>query len=494
MTSTWFEQAVRPENVAAELRRRVAELVADPARLTGCRIIRLRAGEEDGRWTATYLLDLADRTVAAQGLLLPPGVDPPGTPEGDPVEAQIGAVPFAGDGWSLWLPDVRVLLRTRTSDESIPGLAAMTDPDSALAVLRPVLRSVGPGAPDAEPVGVTTTVAAYKPGVRVTMICDLEYAPAPAADPHSDTSEGGNRGQQVRQEPAGIPGPPRPRAVVVKATSGDEALVLHEAQSRLWDSPLATDPRVRIARPIAHVPDLHLAVQSHLDHERTLKDLLPDAFSGGPGEPAEPDASAAVRATGAALAALHGSGVRHGAPASFEDELATTRRKLDTLAAVVPWLTGHTAGVLDRLADAAAASEPQAPGPSHGSFRTAQVLLLDGGGIGLIDLDKLRQAEPAADVGPFLAKLRHTAVNKGTDTGALPDENTMARHGRRVDSLRETFLTAYEEQGPLSRERVALWEALELVSLVLGSAKKGLTERGASCARMLHAHLGANGL
>ena len=475
MASTWFERAVRPEHVAAELLESVPELRAEGSGLTGCRMIRLRAADEEGHWTATYLLDLVDGTVAAQGLLVPPGVAAPvaGRPDAE-------ATPFAGDGWSLWLPRCRVLLQTRTSDDAIPGLAAMTDPRSALEVLGPLLRNSADG-PGTVPIDVTTTVAAYKPGVRVTMICDLSYAGEPAA---SGSPEG------AHQTSAGPP------AVVVKATAGAESLALHEAQSALWDSPLATDPRVRIARPLGHLPELSLAVQSHLDHDRTLKELLAEAFS-GPGSgsrPVRPDPTGPVRATGVALAALHSSGVRHGRGVSFTEELETTRRKHDNLAAVVPWLAGHTDGVLDRLATAARTGVAGPEVASHGSFRTAQVLLLDDGGIGVIDLDKLRQAEAAADVGPFLAKLRHTAVNKGSDSGALPDESTRIELGARVDSMREVFLSGYEEHAELSRARVALWEGLELVSLVLGSAKKGLADRGASCARMLHAHLEAHDL
>jgi hypothetical protein len=479
ITSTWFERAVRPEHVAEELRGRVPELVEDPQRLAGVRMIRLRSAEDEGHWTATYLLDLPGRTIAAQGLLVPPGSDPPAA-----AAAEAPRAPFAGDGWSCWLPDSRVLLQTRTADESIPGLAAMTDPRSACEVFGTLLRSAESGGPFSAPADVTTTVAAYKPGVRVTMICDLGYAVEPAQS-----------GSPGAVDPAGPP------TVVVKATAGAESLALHEVQRALWDSPLATDQRVRIARPLGHVPELGMAVQAHLEHDRTLKDLLAESFSGAePGRThhAQPHQvqgpTEALRATAAALAALHTSRVRHGRLVSFEDELATTRRKHDDLAAVVPWLSHHTAGILDRLAAAATHSDPQPPAPSHGSFRTAQVLLLDGGGIGLIDLDKLRQAEPAADVGPFLAKLRHTAVNKGTDSGALPDEATMAERSARVDALRAAFLAAYEEQAPLSRERAAVWEGLELVSLVLGSAKKGLTERGASCARMLHDHLGSAGI
>jgi aminoglycoside phosphotransferase (APT) family kinase protein len=240
---------------------------------------------------------------------------------------------------------------------------------------------------------------------------------------------------------------------------------------------------VRIAEPLGHVGELGLSVQGYLEHDRTLKELLAASFGGGDEDPTE-----SVRATATALAAVHTSGVVHGDVHSWEDELASQLKKHDKLAAAVPWLAEHTAGVPDRLEAAGRAEAADPPGASHGSFRTAQVLL-GAGPVAIIDFDKLRQAEPAADIGPFLAKLRHTAVNKGGDE--LPDEATAAAIGGRVDDLRREVLDAYRADGTVSPSRLACWEGLEYLSLVLGSAKKGLPERAASCATMLHRHLEA---
>lgn len=453
MTSTWFERAVRPEHVATELRDAVPRLRDGVEELRGVRMIRLRAAEPERHWTATYLLDLtrqdgSTHTVAAQGTLVPPDAEPPA---GD------SAVGFGGDGWRLWLPGSRVLLQTWARDEALPGLAALTDPDRSREVLEQVLRAADERA-GLHLADVTTTVASYKPGSRATMVCDLGYA-----------------GEVV----------PRawPLAVVAKANVDEEGRAVDAAVRALWDSPLRSSPQVSVAEPLGYLADLGLTVQSYLDHEQTLKDLLAESFA----SPGGPDPVPAVRATGAALAAVHTSGVQHGPPRLWEDDLRTHWRKHENLSAVVPWLAGQTTGVLDRLRTAGAAVPPDPPVVTHGSFRTAQVLLMTDGGIGIIDFDKLRQAEPAADIGPFLAKLRHTAVNKST--GALPDEKTAAALHARVDELREEFLDAYREHADLSPQRLAVWEGLEYLSLVLGSAKKGLEERGASCAAMVRRHL-----
>ena len=193
----------------------------------------------------------------------------------------------------------------------------------------------------------------------------------------------------------------------------------------------------------------------------------------------------------------------HGRRSVFEEELASQRSKHDKLAAAVPWLAGLTSGVAERLEAAAAASAADPLTTSHGSFRTAQVVLLDGR-VGIIDVDKLCQAEPAADIGPFLAKLRHTAVNKtgvnktGVNQTAANQTAVSAaaplRVQEQVDRLHDAFLGAYRAAAPVTLERVGVWEALEHFSLVLGSAKKGLAERASSCAAMMHRHLDRHGI
>src|SRR5690606_32328451 len=141
VTATWFERAVRPEHVAAELHETVPELRRGDEELRGVRMIRLRAAEPERHWTATYLLDLtrpdgSTHTIAAHGTLVPPEAEPPGG------ESAAG---FGGDGWRLWLPGARVLLQTWARDDALPGLTALTDPGTAREVLERVLRE---GAPD----------------------------------------------------------------------------------------------------------------------------------------------------------------------------------------------------------------------------------------------------------------------------------------------------------------------------------------------------------
>ena len=108
--------------------------------------------------------------------------------------------------------------------------------------------------------------------------------------------------------------------------------------------------------------------------------------------------------------------------------------------------------------------------PSHGSFRPAQVLLHKDQ-IGFIDFDTFCQTEPANDLALFLSALMSIAMtntdfDESGDSVAMDEETRKARFEMAM-SLSEQFLDEYVKHRPLSRERVALWETLDLFMLVL---------------------------
>ncbi|MGO4596110.1 phosphotransferase [Terrabacter sp. 2RAF25] len=422
---------------------------------------RLRSSDT-GEWTATYLLEVAGpadtrRTVSAHGTLVPHGGRVPTTGS---------SARFGEDGWSHWLPDLRLHLDVWSADAELPGLVAITQVDSALPLLERVLEAHRPG-DGTRLVGCRSSVLTYKAGLRATVSCDLQVAPSP------------------------VP-PAWPRAVVAKVHRVEEGRACHDVLEALWASSMRASPTLSIPEPVGYVDGLGISVQTHLDHKCTLKDLLADAFSGdGDGDAAV--AVDAVRDTARGLAALHTSGVTAGPRTTWDHELAALESKRARLTTLLPWLDELTGTVLTRIGRAASLVDPDPSGPVHGSFRPAQVLLLDGGGLGLIDFDKAGQGEPAIDIAMFLVKLRHSAVNKtGCDVAA--GSNAFEDRSSRVDALADAFLAAYREQAPVTDERVRVWEALELSSLVLSAARKMLPDRAATCAAMLDRHLLAHGV
>jgi aminoglycoside phosphotransferase (APT) family kinase protein len=133
--------------------------------------------------------------------------------------------------------------------------------------------------------------------------------------------------------------------------------------------------------------------------------------------------------------------------------------------------------------------------PSHRSFRPAQVLLHKGE-IGFIDFDGFCQAEPALDLALFMVKIKHIALTKpGEDEEvALMDETTRLARLAQMETICERFLSEYEKYAPVSRPRIMLWEALDVLSLVLGCWTKIKTWRLDNTIFMLERLLQANGL
>jgi aminoglycoside phosphotransferase (APT) family kinase protein len=238
----------------------------------------------------------------------------------------------------------------------------------------------------------------------------------------------------------------------------------------LWDSPLARSEKVSIAEPLAYLPALKVLVQGPLREEQRLSDLTRWALRSG-----TPEAMAALRdflrKTAVGLAELHCSGVRWGTARGWADELVEVREEVERLARVMPHLADAATPLLGHLEALACAYPADPAAPAHGSFRPNQVLLSQGR-IGFIDFDSFCQAEPALDLALFLSSLKDTGMQLlyeegNRRAGAALDPATCQARLAQLDELREVFLAHYERHAPVSRQRVALWDACYLLRLVL---------------------------
>jgi hypothetical protein len=84
--------------------------------------------------------------------------------------------------------------------------------------------------------------------------------------------------------------------------------------------------------------------------------------------------------------------------------------------------------------------------------------MIDGQQIGFIDFDDIGMAEPALDVAQFRAAIKDNGMNALDPSQARNREIRLARLAR-LDMIGEVFLAEYEKHAPISRRRVALWEA-----------------------------------
>jgi aminoglycoside phosphotransferase (APT) family kinase protein len=222
---------------------------------------------------------------------------------------------------------------------------------------------------------------------------------------------------------------------------------------------------VVLAEPLGYLPEPRVLLQGPVPEDLTLKELARQAFdtldAGLLGRLKEE-----LTSTAAALAALHGSGARFERTATWTAELEEVRDVLDRLSGSVPGLREAAEPMLSRLQalDAAVPADPLVS--AHHDFRPAQVLLSTGR-VGFIDFDGAAMAEPGLDLGRFRGKLRDIGISALAATGAPMHGRAFEERLALLDDLCEHFLAAYQARAAVSRERVLLWETIDLLTALL---------------------------
>jgi hypothetical protein len=462
----WLVAIVQPERVRAALIRAIPEFAADLLLLKACDISRLRM--KKGHWSGLYQLTIiqADsgtpQVVLAQGTLIPPN---------QPEPAQAGVASFGEAGWRCYVPELRLLLETQLPEAALPALPILTDPEQARALLERSIRAGAPAYHDLKIQSCAPRVVRYKPGSRCTILYDLTYS----VD--------------------GAHNPAWPDLVAVKTYKSSKGKNTYAGMRALWDSQLGAGNTVTIAQPLAYLPELNALVQGPIREEQTLKDLIRSALRvGTPAALAELEA--AMRKTAIGLAALHHSGTRHGETYTWEQELAEVRETVDQLGGAIPRLAGVAVPLLAQLELFAAKHPADAPGPSHASFRPAQVLIYQGQ-IGFVDFDSFCQAEPALDIALFLSATKNIGLSQPHEEESNEDDADLDLATRQtlldqLDTICAAFLAEYERHAAVSRERVALWETLDLLTLVLTCWTKIKPVRLRNTMTMLERHLSVN--
>jgi Ser/Thr protein kinase RdoA (MazF antagonist) len=233
--------------------------------------------------------------------------------------------------------------------------------------------------------------------------------------------------------------------------------VVEELGRRLAGSGLA------VPRSLGWRPELELSLLEALPGEA----LIGPALRGDP-TPGALSLEEMIATCGHAAAALHGSGATLGLRRTIDDELAGLQRDVALVRPFVP--TDREQAWFEQVAALAGQSQPLPLCLCHGDFKYEQ-LLFDGARSALVDFDGVCQAEPALDLGKFLAHLRVAAPA--------------------ADELAAEFLRAYigatgerlEDERHL-RARTALYEAVSLLHLTLWS-RRNLDESAARVASTL---------
>lgn len=293
-----------------------------------------------------------------------------------------------------------LLVRPFPADPDLPTLARALDP----VLMRTVLGRVVPGTGGDRAIGrCAVDVIHYPRRGR----CVLRYR----------LSTGAGGAGELRHP------------VVFGKVYGDDTAPAAAAGLRVLREGLRRVPerlRIDVPQPLAVVPSLRLTLVEPIAGRPMLRELL--TASCHPAGSAVPDA---VRTAARTAAALHlcatpptGLPVR-----DLDGERAVAEQELALLEPVWPDRAARLRAGLSRALGALADSGtptgwPMAPALAHGDFTPSQVLLDDSGRAGLVDVDTLCRAEPALDLGRFLAYLHVTGIRRSRDAWSSLEELT----------------------------------------------------------------------
>jgi aminoglycoside phosphotransferase (APT) family kinase protein len=177
-----------------------------------------------------------------------------------------------------------------------------------------------------------------------------------------------------------------------------------------------------------------------------------------------------VRTCALIATTLHGSGIKLGRSNTFELQVAKLQDEADLLYEILPGLGRQVKSWLDQTVEFAGAYPAMPLCFSHGDFTYTQ-LIFEGKEGGLVDFDTVCQAEPAQDLGHYLAYQRLNIIKDQDPNAPFAPEA--------IERLCALFLDTYiaasrawiPDEG-LFRGRVGIYELISLIRLTLHSFEK----------------------
>lgn len=471
----WLHTKVTAEDIVEGLCSHVAEFASGQLAIVDCEVKRLRLRTKERRWSGITLVTVqSDNDSEPYEVALECAIIPPTAPVATTTETM---QPFSSPQWRCYFPDSHLMLSKQPEQAKLSALAALTDPNATRGLLEQVLHeSSNPAYHNVELHACRPQIMRYKPGSRCTILYHLEYE--------------ANSAEHAW-----------PAVVVAKTHHGNKGKVAYDGMVALWQSTMRTSGAVTLAEPLAYLPDERILIQGPIREETTLKELIQEALDQCAEEGTTPpldELFAYLRKGAIGLAELHHCDVRCGEVVTWADEAAEIYEDRSDLATVLPQFADFATTLLERLAQMAVEHPADALTAAHRSFRPAQVLLHQGN-IGFIDFDGFCQSEPAMDLALFMTTIKNMARvkaknfdNPEVDHSILDD--AQLRTLALAEELCAFFLAEYEKHAPVSRARIAIWESVQLLSLVLGSWKKLKLDRLEYCYLLLQRHVERHGL
>lgn len=221
--------------------------------------------------------------------------------------------------------------------------------------------------------------------------------------------------------------------------------------------------RLTVPRALGWRPELGLALLEEVPGEAAFGAAL-RARMGERTSPDAPPLEEMLATCARVAAALHESGLQLGPARPLDQLLAELSRDVEITRGIAPEFAERARGWLLRLANHARRSKPLPARLCHGDFKHPQ-LLFAGAHTGIVDFDTVCRAEPALDLGNFLAYMR-TQIEKMQRRG---------KTGTAPHDLGERFLGEYARAvgGAVDerrlRDRTAVYEVASLLRMALHS-------------------------
>lgn len=301
--------------------------------------------------------------------------------------------------WFCCLPELGLLLRFTDLDECLPGFSRLSEPKKILRHLAP-----GFGYKSRQLDDVKVEMLGHRPGKRC--ISRVHYQSG------ENLSE-----KKIKQ------------SVMIKLFKGrsDRSQRLYHVMQQLWEQGFNFDNKVRIPQPIAQIDKANLII---------MEDVAATQLGTGN------LTSANLMRAGHALSKFHQGALNTDKTFTLDDEIDLLNNWVARVGQIFPQYTQALNSILDKvsleLRHTAAFEETLV----HRDFYEKQVLLNDDQTI-LIDFDTACYADPALDMGNFMAHLTLLEL-QGSKTPENAESDFIYGYGNSASSSLMTRVNNYK--------------------------------------------------
>jgi ABC-type multidrug transport system fused ATPase/permease subunit len=230
------------------------------------------------------------------------------------------------------------------------------------------------------------------------------------------------------------------------------------------------DYHFNVPRALGLRPDMQLLLLEEIPGKPLLSDVLKARFQGQTTEPQVLSLREMVDSCAKIAAMLHTSNIKLGQRRTLDDEVAWLRKGFADVQRISPGLGAQLESWLNQISAYAEQSDALNLGFCHGDYTYTQVVF-EGQQAGLVDFDSICQAEPALDLGHFLAYLKVAGFKAqrvaSSDSRALVIELS--------DRFLRTYMAATSGQiddAERLHVRVAVYQVISLLRRALRSWQK----------------------